>query len=103
MTEADVTWTRAVKVWWSLTWRSLLYGGFAFFAVMPIVMGLTVLLSAQPDPANVSLAASVGGAVAACLVVVWVVKRVLRTRFRDFRIALLLLEETTEANEQGSP
>ena len=40
------------------------------------------------------------GAAAGLSAVVWVVKRVLNMRFPDFRIALLLLDETTGADAE---
>lgn len=98
-----MTWGRALRVWWSLAWRSLLCGGLALFAVSFVCMPAARFLhslDSRLDPRDLMSGVQLLGAAAGLSAVVWVVKRVLNMRFPDFRIALLLLDETTGADAE---
>ena len=87
----DVTWARAMKVWWSLAWRGLLFGGLAGFAggfVMGIIGGL-----AGAKAETVSLLGTLAGGLAAVPVGIWVVRTVLRKSWSDFQIALVAKQQ----------
>ncbi len=90
MTEAEfvqVTWGRAVKVWWSLLWRGMLFGfltGGAAGFILGFFMGL-----ARVDPAIIKNVCTVAGYIISIPVGIVVTKLVLKNRYSDFRIALI--------------
>ena len=82
MQEVEVTWGRAIKVWWTLVWRGTLIG-VGFGAVLGFTLGL---LGVQPEliaPISLIFAIPIGW---------WVVKMVLEIHYSDFRLALLRKE-----------
>ena len=87
MVEVEITWGRVVKVWWSLLWRSLLFGVLAG-AVLGFVIGFVGGV-ARIDKAIISRLCLMVGALSGIPVGLWVLKKVLQKRFGDFRIALL--------------
>lgn len=99
MPQLEITWLRALKIWWSLTWRVMLFGAVAGFLIgIPagIVMGMLNL-----DPGL--------GEVVLQLVMlpiwfalgVWVTHRVLRLEYADFRLALIPSNEARLAARYG--
>jgi hypothetical protein len=93
-TELEVTWPRALRVWWALAWRSFLaipLAG-ALGCVIGFVMGLLGPLL-HVDQRRVMFAIQLVvmpmGAAIGVLVGIWATRAVLRKSFREFRIALI--------------
>lgn len=78
MQQVELSWERAIKVWWSLAWRGVLFGGIAGF-VAGFIFGVLGL----PNRSDVA------GLVVGIPISVWVVKIVLAKSFSDFRLALV--------------
>ena len=76
--EIDVTWLRALKVWWSITWRSMLLGFF-------ICVLVTFAMFAFGLKEYVGLTTSIIG----ILVGIAAVKFVLGKTYKDFRLVLV--------------
>lgn len=83
----EVTWGRAVKVWWSLAWRGLLFGALAGFAA-GFVLGVAGAVVGMSKGA-IGLLGTIAGMVVAIPVGIWVVRNVLRKSWSDFRIAFV--------------
>ena len=87
MNEVEVTWGRAVKVWWSVMWRAVLFGVIAGF-VAGFIVGL-VGGFAGADRGTITTLSGAAGAIAGIPVGIWVIKVVLTRKYSDFRIALV--------------
>lgn len=87
METLEVTWTRALKVWWSLAWRTLLFSFLAGLVLGLLIGGIGGLAGA--GDAVIRGWSSVLGFVAGIGVAIWVVRNVLQKTFRDFRIVLV--------------
>ena len=48
----EVTWGRAIKVWWSLIWRAVLFGGLAGMVAGGVVGGILGAMGAPSDNLN---------------------------------------------------
>ena len=83
----EVTWGRAVKVWWSIAWRAVLVSVLLGFAV-GIVVGLFAVGGGMSAVAAASLGQLIGG-VLGITVSVWAVRKALTRSFSDFTIVLL--------------
>jgi hypothetical protein len=81
----DVTWTRAMKVWWALVWRAAL-AGLVVGAILGALGGIGVALTGRGDPGTVGGALGTIGSLPASI---YVVRQILRKRFRDFTIRLV--------------
>ena len=89
MQEVEITWGRAIKVWWSLTWRIMLIG----WALGFVSLFIADLMSVSQDwVGSISLIISTPA-------VWWIVKKVLVIHYSDFRLALL----PNEPDAQVSP
>lgn len=85
--ELEVTWGKALRIWWSLIWRGVLYGGIAGLVARFIAIEIGIAL---PGPeGSLDTWATVAGIVVSIPVGMWVVKRVVKLRYSRFRIALL--------------
>lgn len=99
MEELEVTWFRVIKVWWSLTWRIVIYG-MIFGIVVSLPLGLaTTALGLDEALAN-HVTRNIP-TLAALLLGIWVTRVVLRKTYSDFRIVLVpsdeaLLEKVAE-------
>ena len=83
----EVTWGRASKVWWSLAWRMVLFGGLAGMVAGGVMGGVMAAAGAPPDRIG-----AVGGWLGFLIsipIAIWVVRWVLRKSWSDFRIALV--------------
>ena len=82
MNEVELNWARAIKVWWSLAWRGILFGSIAGFIAGFIVgyLGFGNL-------------GALAGLVVGIPIGMWVVKLVLAKSFSDFRLALVALQD----------
>jgi hypothetical protein len=83
----EVTWGRAIKVWWSLAWRLVLFGGIAGFIAGAIIGGVGA--AAGANPRTISSLGSLSGMVIGIPIGMVVVRWVLRKSWSDFRIVLL--------------
>lgn len=105
MKELEVTWLRTVKVWWSLTWRIVIYG-MLFGIVIRLPLGLiTTALGIEEALANIIIQNTM--TVMALLIGIWVTKVILRKTYSDFRIVLVpsdeaLLEQVSERPTSAS-
>ncbi|HYA39769.1 MAG TPA: hypothetical protein VEF34_00570 [Syntrophobacteraceae bacterium] len=87
MEEFRVTWERALTVWWSIAWRSTLFGFLAAFAIgFAIAFFGAILHFNERFLQRLSILA---GILTGSAVGIWAVKRVLAKRFTEFRIVLL--------------
>ncbi len=83
----EVTWERAAKVWWSLLWRAVLFGGVAggvFGAIVGGIMGASGASLEQIATVTKSVGILVGIPVG-----IWVTRSILRKSWSDFRIVLV--------------
>jgi hypothetical protein len=83
----EVTLGRAAKVWWSMLWRAVLFGGLGGGAagfVLGAIMG-----AAGVSLQTISSVTSVIGLVVGIPIGIWVVRNVLRKSWSDFRIVLV--------------
>jgi uncharacterized membrane protein len=87
MTEVELTLNRVVKVWWSLFWRGVLFGGGSGFLLGFIIGfgGALIGIPRQTGEALATLATFLVGVPIGILII----RTVLRKRFSDFRIALV--------------
>ena len=83
----DVTWGRAVRVWWSLTWRLMLFGGLAGFVLGAIFGAIGGAAGASRD--TLAVLGNLAGLMVTIPVGMWVVRNVLRKSWSDFEIALI--------------
>lgn len=97
MRELEVTWGRAVQVWWAYLWRSFLY------AILPCVVvggviGAVMALNKVPVEQHLWELRLVGFLIATPMAI-WVTKVLLSKTFSGFRIALI---EVNSVNAQQS-
>ncbi|KPK41934.1 MAG: hypothetical protein AMJ78_04160 [Omnitrophica WOR_2 bacterium SM23_29] len=83
----EVTWMHALKVWWSFTWRVLIYGFIGGF-IIGLVLGFIMAMMGA-SPAAVNNACRIGGFIIGIPIGIAVVKIVLQKKYSDFRIALI--------------
>jgi ABC-type dipeptide/oligopeptide/nickel transport system permease component len=91
MEELEITWLRALKVWWSIVWRTLLYS-----LIISILVGIPIGIAAATLGLDQESAARLGrslGSLLGLFIAVWVVKIVLGKSFSDFRIVLVPSDE----------
>ncbi|MBV8313498.1 MAG: hypothetical protein JOZ53_00930 [Planctomycetaceae bacterium] len=89
----EITWGRATKVWWSLTWRWSL-----FVVITGFISGFVIgFLKSAAGASNqtietVKIVANWTGVFLGIPVYIWVVRSVLRKSWSDFRIALVPIQ-----------
>ncbi len=88
--ELEVTWGRALRIWWSIVWRGTLYGSIAIYFARFIAFEIGIALRASQ--VSMDTWATVAGAVVGISVGMWVVKRVMKLRYSRFRVALLSID-----------
>ena len=88
-TGIEVTWGRAVKVWWSIVWRAVLFSGLAGMVAGGVVGG--ILGVAGVGPQTIGTVGTWLGVLVSIPVGIWVVRWVLRKSWSDFRIVLVPL------------
>ena len=96
MEEIEVTWNHAIRIWWSLAWRGILFSVIAG-ALAGFIVG--AVLGALGMGENIEKYGQLVGLLVGIPVGIWVVRIVLTLQFRSFRIALVpsteaLLEKT---------
>ena len=90
MTEVEfvqVTWKHAVRVWWSLLWRLLLFG-FLTTAGAGFILAIFAALL-KIDAEVVKGACTIFGYIALILAGIVATKLVLNRHYSDFKIALI--------------
>jgi hypothetical protein len=94
VTTVEVTWTRAVKVFWSLLWRSALWWALIGVAVAGPVWFFSLPPAGAPDPDATfrltpdTLPFVAIGTIVGVFIEVWIVKTVMGQAYSDFRIVL---------------
>jgi hypothetical protein len=87
MNELEVTWGYALRVWWSLFWRALLFSlviGFVAGFLVGFFGGL-----AGMNPKAIPIFSGLAGMIGGIPIGIWVVKVVLQKRFSGYRLALV--------------
>lgn len=102
MEELEVTWMRAFKVWWSLTWRIIVYSMiFGIVIGMPLGLAAAALGIGQGQASVIlqNLATVIG-----LILGIWILKVVLTKSYSDFRIVLVPSDEALlERTQQETP
>ena len=99
MEEIAVTWGYAIKIWWSLTWRIVLFGGLAGFA-LGLLFGLFGAATGTADEVTHAWG-QISGMLVSIPVAIWAVKSILNKDFKKYRIILVpSLESRLEAQIQ---
>lgn len=93
MQELEVTWRRAIKVWWSITWRVVIYSALLGFIIsFPLGVGSAALGLA---PKMVGMVSQIIGSLCGLVIAVWAV---LGKHYSDFRIILVPSDEAMLRN-----
>lgn len=87
MNEVEVTWGNALKVWWSIVWRAILFCAIAGFVVGLIIGFVGGFMGS--DREFITRLSALAGGIVSIPVGIWVVKIVLTKRYSSFRIALV--------------
>lgn len=86
MEKLDITWKRAIKVWWALLWRGIL---FTLLITFPIGIVIGVIAASMGEVEHVRIYGRLVGMILGIPIGIWVVKIVLNKQFSDFQIVLL--------------
>ena len=93
MVKLDVTWKRTLIIWWSLAWRSTLFGAIAG-SVAGAIVGFILGYVGRGD------LASIGGGIAGYLVAfpitIWILKNILSKQFKEFSLQLVAVDPSKE-------
>jgi len=81
--ELPVTWSAAFKIWWSITWRWLLFLALGF----PFLFWYVATSGAHPE--ELAILFRWAALLIGVPLGVWIVRSVLRCTWGDFRIALV--------------
>src|SRR5687768_577499 len=71
----EVTWGRAAKVWWSLMWRTLLFGGLAGMLLGAVFGGVMGAIGTSPQ--QIAKISTLLGVVVTIPVGIWVARSIL--------------------------
>lgn len=104
MQELDVTWLRAIKVWWSMVWRVVAVSILVGIAISVVTGFIAGIFGYEK---GVQAITQLLGVITGIPIGIWAMKVVLGMEYADFRIALLpsseaLLEEQKERQKAGS-
>lgn len=83
----EVTWRRALKVWWSLIYRGLFFG-FLSTAAVGLIIGF-ILESVKLESAIIRTICVIAGYLICVPVGIAVTKSILNKHYSDFKIALI--------------
>lgn len=86
----EATWGIALKIWWWITWRSLLVGfigGFVIGFIVGFILGLAGINSA-----TIQIIAGLLGGIFGVGVTVFFFKKVIGKKFKNFTLVLLKTE-----------
>ena len=96
MEEIKVTWGYATRIWWSLAWRVLVFGGLAGFLLGLLIGLLGTTIDIDSD--IIHAWGQIGGMLVSIPVGIWAVKAILSKDFVKYRIILVpSLESRIEA------
>ncbi|MBD3584688.1 SoxR reducing system RseC family protein [Salinimonas sp. HHU 13199] len=85
-TSTTITWSMAARVWWSLTWRTLVFIFPAVF-IVGLVIG-TMMAIADVPPGPYILLAQLAGAIISLVMSIWIIKTLLSKRYSTFSITV---------------
>ncbi len=90
--EVEVTWVRAIQLWWSMLWRTYL-----FVTLAAIVAGLIIAMI----PWRTAWMTGSAPFILSIPIGIWVVRWVIRdVKFTDFRIVLVAVDRTPSNDEE---
>ena len=87
MTELEVTWEKALVVWWALTWRTLVFILPTAFIIGGII-GFIMSALNIPVRSN-AIYLNIVGMVLGTVMSIWIIKIILSKTYSSFRIALI--------------
>jgi hypothetical protein len=105
--ELEITWRRAVRVWWALYWRTAILGAGTFVASTTVLglLGALLLAILHPaslsDPATSSTFGGIVGLIGLALsqaTSILVVKELLGRDLGQFRIVLVSKQQQAQEN-----
>jgi hypothetical protein len=94
MGELEVTWKRAIRIWWLIAWRTLV-GTFVSFSIIGAAVAYIVYLIFAPSPGHptaVSISRIFGLSIGFALSIFWaivVVRMAFKKNYGDFRLVLV--------------
>ncbi len=107
MDKIEVTWSYAIRIWWSLAWRVVVFGGLASFLLGLLIGAIGAATGVQTDV--IQTWGEIGGMLVSIPVGIWVVKVILTRDFPKYRLLLVpslesrienrLNKQTTENRE----
>lgn len=100
MEELELTWTRAIKIWWSLVWRLMVYS-----MVLGLLISLPIGLLAAAlglDEAQTRMLSQGMASLLSLLLGIWVLRVVLSKHYSDFRVMLVPSDEALLKQRAGT-
>lgn len=95
-----VSWNRSTRVWWTFTWRSILYAIVLSF-LLNISLGIFLGMLRESSPVLAALIPVIEGLIIAAAVGLFIIySNVLDEEFSDFRVALLPRENKMETSPE---
>jgi ABC-type nitrate/sulfonate/bicarbonate transport system permease component len=95
MEKIEVTWGTTLRVWWSYVWRSALFSmllGFVLGLIGGIIVG--IVGGTHQTASNVG---AILGYLGSIPVSIWVLKKILSKKYKEFSVALVKEDNTSEA------
>ena len=86
MEKAEVTWKRAMLVWWSYVWRCMIFS-MVLGAILGAIGGVVIVIIGRPELAGV--VGGVLGYLASIPVSIYVLKKILDKKYKTFSVALI--------------
>ena len=93
--KVTLNWQRYVKIWWCITWRSII-GGVLAGGITGFLIAFVATLFGV-DQASISLAVQVAGAGVGMVVGFIMIRSALKKEYSDFRIVLVSLPDTADS------
>ena len=87
MEKVEVTYGNASRVWWSFFWRAMLFGTIFGF-VLGFIGAFTIGPFVEPETGQ-KIIAPILGFLGAVPVSIWVFKKILSKKFKNFSVALI--------------
>ena len=95
MEKVEVTWGNTLKVWWSYIWRCTVFSLISA-AILAFLGGFVVGTMGKAELGGI--VGSILGFIAYILVSIWVLKKILGKKYKEFSVALIKEVES----EQGT-
>ncbi len=97
--ELEITWARAIRVWWALLWRNILaiLGAMLIGGVVGGILGFVLSVAGVSEEVIMLIATPLGGLIGLAVSIV-PVKLVLGRKYGDFRLVLI-----SDQIEAGAP